>query len=163
MMQQYFNALRHRLPSDICHVTKPKMGIDLINIIFGMKVRQARLEAGLTLSDLARQAELVFVGKVTGIEYRMSEAGPGLVALPHTLVSYRIDRVLKGQAETGDQITLRFQGGPVPGTPNAMIVEGTPTFDTGDRDVLFVRGNGGAVNPVVGWSQGRVRRIPALL
>lgn len=34
------------------------MGIDLINIIFGMKVRQARLEAGLTLSDLARQCEL---------------------------------------------------------------------------------------------------------
>ena len=34
------------------------MGLDLINIIFGMKVRQARLEAGLTLSDLARQSEL---------------------------------------------------------------------------------------------------------
>jgi transcriptional regulator with XRE-family HTH domain len=34
------------------------MSLDLINIIFGMKVRQARLEAGLTLTDLARQAEL---------------------------------------------------------------------------------------------------------
>lgn len=34
------------------------MGLDLINIIFGMKIRQARLEAGLTLSDLARQSEL---------------------------------------------------------------------------------------------------------
>lgn len=34
------------------------MGLDLINIIFGMKVRQARLEAGLTLTDLARQSEL---------------------------------------------------------------------------------------------------------
>ncbi len=34
------------------------MGLDLITIIFGMKVRQARLEAGLTLSDLARQSEL---------------------------------------------------------------------------------------------------------
>lgn len=34
------------------------MSLDLINIIFGMKVRQARLEAGLTLSDLARQSEL---------------------------------------------------------------------------------------------------------
>ncbi len=34
------------------------MGLDLINFIFGMKVRQARLEAGLTLSDLARQSEL---------------------------------------------------------------------------------------------------------
>lgn len=34
------------------------MGLDLINIIFGMKVRQARLEANMTLSDLARQSEL---------------------------------------------------------------------------------------------------------
>ena len=32
--------------------------MDLVNIIFGMKVRQARLEAGLTLTDLARQAEM---------------------------------------------------------------------------------------------------------
>lgn len=109
--------------------------------------------------DLARQAELVFVGEVTGIDYQMSDSGPGLMALPHTLVSYQIDRVLKGKAETGSQITLRFQGGPVPGTPNAMVVEGTPTFDVGDRDVLFVRGNGSAVNPVVGWWQGRLRLV----
>jgi len=34
------------------------MGLDLVNIIFGMKVRQARLEANMTLSDLARQSEL---------------------------------------------------------------------------------------------------------
>lgn len=34
------------------------MGIDLINTIFGMKVRQARTEAGLTLTDMAAQCEL---------------------------------------------------------------------------------------------------------
>ncbi len=34
------------------------MGVDLVNVIFGMKVRQARLEAGLTLTDLARQSEM---------------------------------------------------------------------------------------------------------
>lgn len=34
------------------------MSLDLINIIFGMKVRQARQEAGLTLTDLARLSEL---------------------------------------------------------------------------------------------------------
>ena len=31
---------------------------NLINIIFGMKVRQARLETGLTLSEFAHQCEL---------------------------------------------------------------------------------------------------------
>lgn len=34
------------------------MGIELINIIFGMKVRQARMEAGLALTELAAAAEL---------------------------------------------------------------------------------------------------------
>lgn len=34
------------------------MSLDLINIIFGMKVRRARQEAGLTLTDLARLSEL---------------------------------------------------------------------------------------------------------
>jgi len=29
------------------------MGVDLINIIFGMKVRRARTEAGLTLTEFA--------------------------------------------------------------------------------------------------------------
>ncbi|MCP4422192.1 MAG: helix-turn-helix domain-containing protein, partial [Chloroflexi bacterium] len=31
---------------------------NLINIIFGMKIRQARLEARLTLSEFANQCEL---------------------------------------------------------------------------------------------------------
>lgn len=34
------------------------MSLDLINIIFGMKVRQARLDAGLTLSEFAALCEL---------------------------------------------------------------------------------------------------------
>ena len=34
------------------------MSLDLINIIFGMKVRQARLDAGLTLSEFAALCDL---------------------------------------------------------------------------------------------------------
>jgi hypothetical protein len=34
------------------------MSLDLVAIIFGMKVRQARLEAGMTLTDLARVTEM---------------------------------------------------------------------------------------------------------
>lgn len=34
------------------------MGIDLVNVIFGMKVRQARTEAGLTLTAFANQCDL---------------------------------------------------------------------------------------------------------
>jgi transcriptional regulator with XRE-family HTH domain len=34
------------------------MSPNLVNIIFGMKVRQARLEEGLTLSEFAAQCDL---------------------------------------------------------------------------------------------------------
>jgi transcriptional regulator with XRE-family HTH domain len=34
------------------------MSVDLVHTIFGMKVRQARSEAGLTLSEFAAQCEL---------------------------------------------------------------------------------------------------------
>ena len=34
------------------------MGVDLVNIIFGMKVRQARTEAGMTQTQFASQCEL---------------------------------------------------------------------------------------------------------
>ena len=34
------------------------MGLQIVNIIFGMKVRQARTEAGLTLSEFAGACEL---------------------------------------------------------------------------------------------------------
>ena len=34
------------------------MSVDLVQVIFGMKVRQARSEAGLTLSEFAVQCEL---------------------------------------------------------------------------------------------------------
>lgn len=47
--------------TDVSHFPdgdEPIMSLDLINIIFGMKVRQARQEAGLTLTDLARLSEL---------------------------------------------------------------------------------------------------------
>jgi hypothetical protein len=35
------------------------MNTELVNIIFGMKVRQARLEADLTLSEFAQRCESI--------------------------------------------------------------------------------------------------------
>lgn len=40
-----------------------------------------------------------------------------------------------------------------------MFIPGVPLFDVGDRDVLFVRGNGGQMVPLVGWQEGRFRIV----
>lgn len=113
----------------------------------------------LTQDQIARQADLVFQGQVIAVDYRMSKTGPGLASIPHTFVTYRIDHLLKGRSQNGVLITLRMQGGPVPGSDRAMLIAGAPNFDIGDNDLLFVSNNGNALIPLVGWSQGRYRII----
>lgn len=139
----------------------------IASVILG--VLAAVPHAGATIIDpvtprqLASEAELVFEGEVVAVDYSMSDAGRGLDALPHTFVTYQIDRLFKGDSELGDLIVLRFQGGPVPGSDLAMMVAGMPTFDVGDRDVLFVRDNGRAIAPLVGWGQGRFRIVDGIV
>lgn len=117
----------------------------------------------VTPQQLSKDAELVFEGEVISVDYRMSEPGNGAPSLPHTFVTYRIDRLLKGASQDGNIIVLRMQGGPMQGGHMAMMVAGMPTFDVGDRDLLFVRGNGQAIAPLVGWDQGRFRVVNGLV
>jgi hypothetical protein len=109
--------------------------------------------------QLVEQAELIFEGVVAEVQYRNSDvSGPDDVALPHTFVTFAVENVLKGSVADGSHITLRFEGGRA-GQNKAMLVPGIPLFDVGDRDVLFVKGNGAVPCPLVGWEQGRFRNI----
>ena len=117
----------------------------------------------LNLRQLVRQADLIFEGVVTAVEYRMSDRTTAAdVALPHTFVTFEIAQTLKGSTAGNRYITLRFQGGP-DGQGNAMMVSGVPLFDVGQRDILFVSGNGAHICPLVGWEQGRFRVIDGLV
>jgi hypothetical protein len=109
--------------------------------------------------QLVEQADLIFAGVVADVQYRNSDiSGPDDVALPHTFVTFAVENVLKGSVANGSHITLRFEGGRA-GQNKAMLVPGIPLFDVGDRDILFVKGNGAVPCPLVGWEQGRFRNI----
>ncbi len=113
----------------------------------------------VTTDQLAEKATLIFEGTAIRVEYRNSDVESREdVALPHTFVTFRIDRLLKGASQDGGEITLRFQGGP-DGEGNTMMIPGIPLFDVGEEVVLFVRGNGTEMCPVVGWEQGRFRLV----
>jgi hypothetical protein len=116
----------------------------------------------LNLRQLVGQADLIFEGVVTAVEYRMSARTTAVVALPHTFVTFEIAQTLKGSTAGSGAITLRFQGGP-DGQGNAMMVSGVPLFDVGQRDILFVSGNDAHICPLVGWEQGRFRVIGGLV
>lgn len=138
--------------------------------------------------ESVRLAELIFKGQVLSVEYRNSKPVPLLDPnthepvidpntgepilvdgsdLPHTFVTYRIDDIYKGKVPIGSpdpcNVTLRVQGGLyMPHDPNnaeILWVSDTPRFDTGDRDILLVRGNTAVICPLAGWADGRFRLV----
>jgi hypothetical protein len=113
----------------------------------------------LTLPMAVEQSELIFLGTVTDVAFRLSaDAGDGFAVLPHTFVTYRIEDTLRGAAP-GNEITLRFLGGYSPETGRVMLAPGARFFREGDRDVILVAGNGRYACPMVGCSGGRFRIV----
>lgn len=109
------------------------------------------------LTTLAEQSNLVFTGRVAKVEYRNIESsGKEEGALPHTFVTYQIDNVLRGRAP-GKTFTMAFIGGS-DGMGHFLEANGVPTFEAGDRDILFVSGNGSEGScPLVQCEYGRFR------
>lgn len=103
------------------------------------------------------KADMVFVGTVDRVEYRMSGEKGDEQRIPHTFVTYNVEKVLQGKADD-KQVTLRFIGGR--GEKSAFLsVSNQPMFDAGDRDLLMVADNGTAGCPLVSCANGRYRMI----
>src|ERR1035437_1732876 len=67
------------------------------------------------------------------------------------VVEFGGQEVLKGQA--GVSVTLQFLGGTVGDV--TLEIAGVPKFNTGDREFLFVEGNGVQFCPLVGVFHGK--------
>lgn len=111
-----------------------------------------------TFQALTEQADMVFQGKVTKIEYKNSATTDGTKGSPYTFVTYQISQVIAG-SYSDPTITLRFLGGDDPSTGTFLEVTESPLFDVGDEDILYVSGNGASECPLVGCAQGRLRII----
>ena len=107
------------------------------------------------------KSDLVFVGSVVDVSYA-SAAAPGAPdGVPHTFVTYDVERVVHGAADA-KQITLRFLGGRGK-EASFTTVSGVPMFDLKDRDVLMVANNGDSGCPLVNCSDGRYRLIEGMV
>lgn len=130
-----------------------KTAIAAALILAGRAVCAQTPSEGAPLADLSADADLVFQGTVTGIQYAASVEG-----IPHTFVTYRVEDVLKG-AYSAPTLTLRFIGG-VKIEGNVMrklSVSHAPRFETGQQDLLMVKGNTQTQCPLVRCAQGRFR------
>ena len=111
---------------------------------------------GGDLAQLVDQSNLVFIGNVERVTYGYAKGsaeneGP----IPYTIVTYRIDKVLRGQAP-GKEITMRFLGGP-DGRGRFLSVTGVPVIQEGDQDLLFVGNTEDPSCPLVFCELGRYR------
>jgi hypothetical protein len=112
---------------------------------------------------LVKEAELIFMGEVLDRQYRFSSPEQGGEAIPHTFVTFAVEKILKGRiADGANQLTLRFLGGRGEG-PDFVRLSGSPLLDIGDRGVFFVRQNGTHACPLVGWQQGFILSLEGQL
>jgi hypothetical protein len=92
------------------------------------------------LAQLVTRSALVVLGEVADVRYRNARNPDGGRPIPHAFVTFRVNKPLRGKVP-GDVLVLRFVGGP-DGQGGFLSVDGVPQFQRGDRDVLFVTGNG---------------------
>lgn len=95
---------------------------------------------------LCAEADLVFVGTVTGVQSRWSD--PSKQAI-ETVVTFGDLTWLRGAPRAS--VALTFGGGEIDGLHE--VVAGVPQFKAGERRVIFAH-DGNFVSPLVGFDQG---------
>jgi len=114
---------------------------------FTLPSAQASTVLQMSFDEVVDGAELVFEGRVTGLESRRINDGS-----IHTFVTFHISEVVKG-AFTGDTIELRFLGGQIGST--GLRVSDMQMPELGETGIYFVETlRDFQVNPLVGWAQG---------
>ncbi len=113
-------------------------------------------ETPLPIHKLAKQSNAIYVAEVANIVYKNSLPVKDQKEQAFTFVTYKIIETLRGAPK--QQITLRFWGG-VQEDGTVMTISNYPALDKGDRDVLFVKGNGKYGCPLTQCTQGRFRLI----
>jgi hypothetical protein len=98
---------------------------------------------------MTARADLVVEGWVAGVEARRDSNGE-----IYTYVMLEGIEVIHG-THLESTLELRFSGGELEGERSHVV--GMPTFSVGERVLLFVRGNGSEMCPIVGWHQGSFR------
>lgn len=100
----------------------------------------------LTLEELTARADSIMVGEVTDIA--CYEENKGNI---YTLITLSVGQTVKGESE--EEVVIKVPGGEV--GENRLIVEDSPSFQLGERAVVFLKEGGDNKFSVVGGFQGK--------
>lgn len=121
--------------------------VSLIPLIPWTSTEAATVEA-MTLDEMARRAEMVFIGRVTGSRADWNVQRTRI----YTYVRFEVDKFLKGGAGERE-VTIRLWGGRVGGFTS--LVPGTPRFVLGEEVLLFCAGSRARMPMPLGLSLGK--------
>ena len=99
--------------------------------------------------DMSKEADLVFVGTVLDIYSEWD--GEAYHSEIYTYVTFTDLEIIAGDYHEG-KIQVRLSGGKVGKATRTYI--GVPTFNFGERNLVFLTGNFLRLCPIVGWNQG---------
>ena len=125
----------------------------LLAVLAGTGLRATTYEPP-RFEELAAEADQIVRGRVVDLRsYRTTHDGQPLI---ETAVTLAVAETEAGPAASN--LTLTLLGGRI--GDEVLEVDAMPRLQVGEDVILFVRGNGRTVCPIVGWSHGafRVRR-----
>ncbi|MCK6571301.1 hypothetical protein L6V77_09395 [Myxococcota bacterium] len=104
----------------------------------------------LTVSEMARRADVVVLGRVVG---QTATWNPERTRI-HTLTELLVGESLKGGARTGETLTIRQLGGTLDGL--VQTVPGNARFAVGEEVVVFLdKDEAQPLHYVIGMAQGK--------
>jgi len=118
-------------------------------VLLGIGLAGATSLVKMSFSDLAREADHIVVGTVTGIQGEWDESARFI----HTNVYLTVERSLRGNAP--EEIIVRTPGGEAGGV--AMRADGVASFEVGEKVLVFLTTWEDGRAKVLGYSQGKSR------
>jgi len=116
-------------------------------LLLGASIAGATTLVKMEFSELARDANYIVVGTVTGVE---GEWDPSLNFI-RSNVTLSVERSFRGNAP--DRLIVRTPGGWVGG--EGQVAHGAATFEVGEKVLVFLTHWEDGANKVLGYVQGK--------
>lgn len=130
-------------------MTPPR--ILLVVLSFCAAALQATTVLPPSFDELVAGADQIVRGQVVEVKMERQSSKPGQPPVVVTKVKVAVERTLAGDEQ--ETVELVFLGGEV--ADEKLTVIGQPQFLVGDREILFVQGNGIQMSPLVAMGHGR--------
>lgn len=131
------------------YLRKPFLLLLTFFIICCLQGSDATTVEPLTEQELVNRSAIILVGKVSSLRSEWNVDHTQI----HTIVDISVDSLIKGSLPD-TIIRLRFLGGTVGDT--TLWIVGSPTFETGQEILVFLRPDLNSLDPVVGFNQGKM-------